>query len=599
LVEIALLALLSVLAGVALALYHGRRPGALGLWLVATAAVFGTGVCQLLVEEVRWILLPGYALAVLYPALLLAGALVYAGRGLPAWLLPLALGAGVARAVSAELGWSGLALGVGLATQPTAALLAAALVLRAPQPVRPSPAHRALGPALLGVAVLEALTLGLTPVGEPIRLTLLCAWIPAVPLLLALQVVAASDRSHDALRQARDQLEQRVAERTAELASSLAALRASEERYRTVSGLSSDYSFSIRVAPDLSVEFEWVTDALTEISGYRAEEVRGAGWLSRVPEADREQVREQLHEVLAGARKEMEVRIRTRAGELRTVALRFGTRRDEADGVVHIVGAGRDVTELKRGEAERRRLDSVVRDRQHVESLGLLAGGIAHDFNNVLTVILGNTALALADLEPDSPVRERLARIEAVARHASELTDQMLTYAGRASVALRPLDLSVVVRDALDLLRASVAEKIHLDVELARELPAMHGDPLQLRQVLLNLVGNASEASAPDGGRVAIRTGGQVLGAAELVDALPGSDAAAGEYVYLEVADQGIGIAPELRARIFEPFFTTRASGRGLGLAAVFGIVSAHSGVIRVISTPGAGTSFRVLFPAA
>ncbi len=598
-VEIALLALLSVLAGVALALRRGRPPGALGFWLAATGTVFGAGVCQLLTGEIRWILLPGGVLEVLYPALLLAGALVYAGRAVPAWLLPLALGAGVARAAAAEAGWPVLSQGIGLAAQPTAALLAAALVFRAPPPRRPSRAHRLLAPALFGVGVLEVVTLWITPAGAPIGLPVLGLWVLAVPLLLALQVVAASDRTLDELRVARDLLEQRVAERTAELRGSLAALRASEERYRTVSALSSDYSFAVRVAPDLSIEVEWVTDALTEISGYRTEELQGTGWISGIPEQDRERVRRALRQVLAGERAELELCIRTRGGELRTLAVRFGSRREEADGVVRIVGVGRDVTEQKHSDEERRRFDASMRERQHVESLGLLAGGVAHDFNNVLTVILGNARLALADLGPDSPARERLGRIEAVAGYASELTDQMLTYAGRASVALRPLDLSRLVREALDLMRASVAEKVHLETILDDALPAMRGDPTQLRQVLLNLVGNASEASAPDGGRIEVRTGVCALAAEELADALPTADAAPGEYLYLEVSDEGAGIAPELRARIFEPFFTTRPSGRGLGLAAVFGIVSAHAGVIRVDSAPGEGTCFRVLFPVA
>ncbi len=483
-VEIALLALVSVLAGVALALPRGRAPGALGFWLAATGTVFGAGVCQLLTGEIRWILRPGVVLEALYPALLLAGALVYAGRAVPAWLVPLALGAGVARAAAAEAAWPALSQGIALAAQPTAALLAAVLVFRAPPPRHPSRAHRALAPGLFGVGVLEAVTLWVTPVGAPIGLPVLALWVLAVPPLIALQVVAASDRTHDELRVARDLLEQRVVERTAELRGSLAALRASEEQQ-------------------------------------------------------------------------------------------------------------------KRSDEERRRLDASARERQHVESLELLAGGIAHDFNNVLTVIRGNARLALADLEQGSPSRGRLERIEAVAGYASELTDQMLTYAGRASVALRPLDLSRLVREAFDLMRASVAEKVRLETALCEALPAIRGDPTQLRQVLLNLVGNASEASAPDGGRIEVRSGVCALSAEELSDALPTADAAPGEYVYLEVADEGAGIAAELQARIFEPFFTTRPAGRGLGLAAVFGIVSAHAGVIQLESAPGAGTRFRVLFPVA
>jgi PAS domain S-box-containing protein len=599
LVEVGLLALFSVIGGIAFAVLRRGGRGAAGFWMAACGSIFGAGVCQLLSGTVPHILTAGHVLTAFYPALILAGALSYARRRVPRWLLALGLLVGTTRALAAGLGGPGLAQAIGLAFQPTATLLAAVVLFRLPRDLAPRGIPSALAPALVGMAVLDALTLVATPPGSPVDPALLRIWVLAVPLVLALQVAAAGDRARLELQHARDRLEQRVTERTAELARSLAALRESEARHRTISALSWDYSFAVRFEPDLSMAFDWVTDRMTEISGYRAEDVAGASWISRIPSEDREAALAALRAALAGERDEMELRIVTRAGDVRWLALRFGARRKEADGVVHVVGAGRDVTELKRAEEERRRLDAIVGQRQHVESLGLLAGGLAHDFSNVLTVIRGNTHLAREALEPGSPAHAALARIESATEYAVELADQLLTYSGRASAVLRPLDLSELVRGSLDLMRASIAEKNRLDVELADELPPVRGDATQLRQVLLNLVGNASEAIPPEGGRIEVRTALRTLGRDELAGALPTANAEPGRYAMLEVSDTGPGIEPEVRARIFEPFFTTRRGGRGLGLAAVFGIVSAHRGILEVDSTPGSGTAFRVLLPVA
>jgi signal transduction histidine kinase/CheY-like chemotaxis protein len=255
--------------------------------------------------------------------------------------------------------------------------------------------------------------------------------------------------------------------------------------------------------------------------------------------------------------------------------------------------------ELFESEERRRQLDQHMQEVQRLESLGVLAGGIAHDFNNVLTVILGNVRLGLEDLSPGAPGRARLERIQAAAEHAQGLTRQMLTYSGRALLTLQPLDLSRLVLDMLDLLRASVAKQGEPQVDLADGLPAVEGDQTQIRQVVLNLAINAAEALPEEGGSIRVRTGLCRIGAEDLAGCFGTPDAAPGEYVALEVSDSGQGIAAGQLARVFEPFFTSKASGRGLGLAAVLGIVRAHRGVIRVLSEPGAGTTFQVLLPAS
>jgi PAS domain S-box-containing protein len=256
-----------------------------------------------------------------------------------------------------------------------------------------------------------------------------------------------------------------------------------------------------------------------------------------------------------------------------------------------------DISERKRAERERVALEARMQQAQRLESMGVLAGGIAHDFNNALGVILGNARLALDDLAPDSPLREKIERIRVAAEHASGLTGQMLTYAGEGPVDLAPLDLSELVAELLDLLRSTVGEKCRLEVDLARDLPAVAGDPGQMRQVVLNLVTNAIEALAGEPGTVAIRTGVFEPSPVYLTDVIGAPDPAPGRRIFLEVSDTGVGLDEDTKARIFDPFFTTKFSGRGLGLAALLGIVRRHAGNIKIASKVGVGTTFRVLLP--
>jgi CheY-like chemotaxis protein len=242
-------------------------------------------------------------------------------------------------------------------------------------------------------------------------------------------------------------------------------------------------------------------------------------------------------------------------------------------------------------------MEEKLREMQRLESLGRLAGGIAHDFNNALTVVLGNARLAQAELPPDHPGAAHLARIHSAAEYAAGLTEQILAYAGKAAVDPVPLDVSTVVNDTLELLRASVGSDVSIETHLPAGLPLVEGDLTQMRQVLVNLVINASEALGGKGGLVRIRTGARGLSESDLGECIGAAGVAPGHYVSLEVSDSGPGLPRELHARIFEPFFSTKAEGRGLGLAAVHGIVRAHGGIIRVDSDPGRGASVELLFP--
>jgi CheY-like chemotaxis protein len=239
-----------------------------------------------------------------------------------------------------------------------------------------------------------------------------------------------------------------------------------------------------------------------------------------------------------------------------------------------------------------------MQEAQRLESLGLVTGGVAHDFNNVLTVILGNLRLALAELPHAHPLRPRLERALAAAEHGAGLTEQMLVYAGRAPQVQKPVNLSALVEEMLDLARAALPAHVALCEALAPDV-WVQGDETQLRQVVLNLVANAGEAIGARAGRVEVCTRVAQVAARELASAQAGAGLAPGCYALLEVADDGPGMDAATRERVFEPFFSTKLSGRGLGLAAVLGIVRGHGGAVALESAPGRGSRFRVLLPGA
>jgi len=258
----------------------------------------------------------------------------------------------------------------------------------------------------------------------------------------------------------------------------------------------------------------------------------------------------------------------------------------------------RDVTGRRRTQEERAHLDRKLQESQKLESLGVLAGGVAHDFNNLLTSILGNASLAQMDSAPDAPVQPCLRQIEIAAERAAGLCQQMLAYSGQGRFVVKRADLSALVRENTEILRASVNRKAALDLRLADALPATIADVTQMRQMLMNLVVNAGEALGDNAGTITITTGTTQATSADFTASHLLPDLPEGEYVFLEVADTGCGMSADTRSKIFDPFFSTKFTGRGLGLAAVLGIVRGHRGAIRVITQPGSGTNFRVLLPS-
>jgi two-component system, cell cycle sensor histidine kinase and response regulator CckA len=259
---------------------------------------------------------------------------------------------------------------------------------------------------------------------------------------------------------------------------------------------------------------------------------------------------------------------------------------------------GAEMERVLREEA-RRRLEGKLLQSQKLESLGVLAGGLAHDFNNLLAAILGSVDLAALELPVSHSVREHLQLIGKTSEQAGELCRQLLAYAGKGRFELSDVDLSSVVSEVEQLLRASISKSAALELDLAAGLPAVRVDLAQVRQVLLNLVINASEAIGEATGTIRIVTGRVQVDESYLAAEHLQCAAGVGDYVYLEVSDTGGGMSHEEIEKIFDPFYTTKFTGRGLGLAAVLGIVKGHQGIIKIYSESQQGTSFKVMFPEA
>ena len=257
-----------------------------------------------------------------------------------------------------------------------------------------------------------------------------------------------------------------------------------------------------------------------------------------------------------------------------------------------------DITKRRWAEDERNQLETQMQQTQRLESLGIMAGGIAHDFNNILAIVLGYTEITLEKTLPDDFRYKHLQGIQTAARRAAELTDQMLAYSGKGALAIENMNLSGLVQEMGQLLEVSHTKKAIVEYSFDEDILAIKGDPSQLRQVVMNLITNASEAIGDVGGVISVKTGVTDITQAHLATTYANDKLPEGQYVYLEVADTGCGMNKDEQRQIFDPFFTTKFTGRGLGMAAVLGIVRAHKGAIHIKSKVQVGTTVKVLFPA-
>jgi two-component system, cell cycle sensor histidine kinase and response regulator CckA len=364
------------------------------------------------------------------------------------------------------------------------------------------------------------------------------------------------------------------------------ALRASEERFRRI--------FELMPNPltlcDAGGAMLDCNEAFCGISGFPREELLGRRTTDLGLWQDPEK-HQRLEQALSreGEVRNVELELRRKDGKV--LAVLCSGREDDLGGRRAGLLTIQDITEQR--SLERQMLHS-----QKLESLGVLAGGIAHDFNNLLAGVLGNADLALMDLPPTSPACDSLTAIGTAARRASELCRQLLAYSGKGRFHVQPVDLAELVHEMGHLLSISVSKKAVLKYRFASGLPAIEADATQMRQVIMNLIVNASEAISDRAGFISMTTSLVQCDAEYLKGSYCAEGIQPGTFVCLEIADTGQGMSRATLDRLFDPFFTTKFTGRGLGLAAVLGIVRGHHGAIRVYSEPGRGTTFKLLFPS-
>jgi signal transduction histidine kinase len=260
----------------------------------------------------------------------------------------------------------------------------------------------------------------------------------------------------------------------------------------------------------------------------------------------------------------------------------------------------RDVTEQRKAEESNNLLTKQVQATQRLESLGVLAGGLAHEFNNILMAILGNADLLVSEVDRSSEGQIHLSEIRTASRRAADLCSQMLTYAGKGEFRRKKLDLVGVVREMRGILDVTLGKEVVMNCDFEPNLPEVLGDLAQMRQLVLNLVGNAADACLVcNGGQVDLQLFARHCSRSFLDSCLSGKNAEPGPYVCLEVSDTGCGLDMEQQSRVFDPFFTTKFVGRGLGLSAVLGIARGHGGVVCLKSRLGKGSAFSVFLPVA
>jgi len=358
-----------------------------------------------------------------------------------------------------------------------------------------------------------------------------------------------------------------------------AALRESEGRFRTLA----DNAPVMIVASGADGRATFFNRTWLDFTGRTMEQELGFGWIDSVHSDDRDRTLAGYSASLA-ARGEckLEYRLRRADGEYRYLMCTGVPRSEPTGAFAGFIASCIDLTDIKTAEQE-------ARERQNLESLGVLAGGIAHDFNNLLGGTLAYSELAQVRLAEGASPDDELRQISAMAIRGSEIVRQLMIFAGNEGGALEPVDVSSLVTEMLDLLKVSISKHAVLKTSLGSGLPAVFGNPAQIRQVVMNLVTNASEAIGDRDGVIRVCSERVSLGAE--------SNLPEGDYLRLEVADTGCGMSPEMQRKVFDPFFTTKFAGRGMGLAVVQQIVRRHGGSIQVMSSAGNGATIQILLP--
>ncbi|MGV3709684.1 MAG: hybrid sensor histidine kinase/response regulator [Gemmatimonas sp.] len=408
--------------------------------------------------------------------------------------------------------------------------------------------------------------------------------VGAVLVLIILVAIALVQRERRRLRSAR---------------TTLARLTESEERLAAALRGADDGVWDWNVVTDT----RWYSPRWWGMLGYEPNEfpADGAVWRRLIHPQQHDRIAAWLAGLLASDvdNYTFEVELLNKSGHYVPVLARGYIERDANGKAVRLSGTLTDLTERRRIATERDQFEKKLQETQKLESLGVLAGGIAHDFNNLLTGVLGNASLAMNDLPEGSRTHTYLVEINDAAMRAAELCRQMLAYSGRGRFVVGRVALNGLIEQTVQLLQLSISKNATLRFQLEPKLPMVEVDATQVRQVIMNLVINASEALGDKSGVITVSTGTTRVDEAYLREVHLASALEAGEYVHLEVADTASGMTPDVLARIFEPFYTTKFTGRGLGLAAVLGIMRGHRGTLKVYSEPGRGSTFKLLFPVA
>ena len=372
-------------------------------------------------------------------------------------------------------------------------------------------------------------------------------------------------------------------------------LTASEERFRDIVLTMADCVWEI----DDDNRFTYISDQIGSLIGRSAEDLIGRTPFDFVIESEAAATLDDFQKTkkLGGRVKDVEKTFQVGDGSFRYLLVSGTPVRDSTGRLIGYRGVATDVTRQKEQEAEKAEMESRLRQSQKMEALGAMAGGIAHDFNNILAAIIGYSELALEDAAAGRSGADHIHQVIKAGRRAGELVNQILAFSRKMEPVLKPVDLNLVIDQAVKMLERTIPKMVRIELDLAADLKQVKADQAQMIQVLMNLGANASDAM-PEGGWLTVRTANAILDQSfrsRWPEAVPG------EYVRLTVSDTGQGMDQDILDHIYDPFFTNKEVGKGtgLGLSTVYGIIKTHGGLINCDSRPNQGTAFSIYLPAS